>query len=247
MTDSNQGDVFEAPNQTTNTEDVITTLVGEGKKFKSVEDLAKGKLQADSHIAKIEAENRDLRKAVEDLKTQSNQQVALTELVEALKNKQSTDGNPQALDLEQLTGIVRNVNKEERENQIRTANRNRVNEEILKIAGGDVGKAREIVTQRASELGLDLDTIRSLSERSPSAILAILNVTSNQSKNDPPPATKAGVNTQALFNGNTTDAKPNSYYSELRRKMGVAKFYADTKLQAKMFADAEKLGDKFFQ
>lgn len=226
-------------------DDLIATLVGDGKKFKTVNDLAKGKVTADAHIAQIEKENQDLRNALKDLEAKANQQTTLSELVEALKAKGSTDGNPGSLDVEQLTSIVRNVTQEDKLNERKQANRAKVNAELLKIAGGDVDKAKQMLAARASELGLDLDTVRTLSEKSPSAVLSILNFKSTN--NDPNPVVKPNVNSQAVFTNDTGDAKTNSYYSELRRKMGVAKFYGDYKLVQKMYADAEKLGDKFYQ
>lgn len=43
------------------TVDPVAELVGEGKKYKSVEELAKAKKFADEHIARIEQENAELR------------------------------------------------------------------------------------------------------------------------------------------------------------------------------------------
>ena len=42
--------------------DPLQELVGEGKKFKSIEDLAKSKVEADRFIDKLKSENDALRK-----------------------------------------------------------------------------------------------------------------------------------------------------------------------------------------
>jgi hypothetical protein len=224
-------------------DDILASLVGPDKKFKTVADLAKGKLQADSHISQIERENADLRKALETYEEQLKKQRTLEELLEAMKSSKATDGNPQSLDLDTVTQLVRNVTKEEREAATREANRAKVNAAILETAGGDAAKARALVAQRAKELGLTTEYFRNLSETSPQAALALINAST---KSGTSTSIKPDVNTEAVRQPlRDSDPKPNSYYMELRRKMGTAKFYADYNLVRRMYADADKLGDAF--
>ena len=52
-----------APDQGANVEgSILDALVGEGKKYANLEELAKGKAEADSFIDKLKDENSDLRK-----------------------------------------------------------------------------------------------------------------------------------------------------------------------------------------
>ena len=54
-------DVIGAVTGSSTQADPLAELVGDGKKFATVNDLARGKLEADSFIEKIKAENNELR------------------------------------------------------------------------------------------------------------------------------------------------------------------------------------------
>lgn len=51
----------EAPTDLSAPEDIVTTLVGEGRKYKDVQALAKSRLDADAYIKRLEEENAALR------------------------------------------------------------------------------------------------------------------------------------------------------------------------------------------
>lgn len=65
-------------------------LVGEGKKFKDYESLAKGKLESDRHISNLEAELQGIRK---ELKTRLSIEEAL-ERIEAQRNQDDDSSQP---------------------------------------------------------------------------------------------------------------------------------------------------------
>jgi len=64
----------------TQTSDIVSALVGEGKKYKTLDDLAKGYINADGFIEQLKAENRELKekataaKTVDDVLQRLNQQ-----------------------------------------------------------------------------------------------------------------------------------------------------------------------------
>lgn len=64
-------------------ESLYADMVGEGKKFSSPEDLAKAKIESDTHIAKIEEENAELRKKNE---ASSNNYAAILDKLETKEN-----------------------------------------------------------------------------------------------------------------------------------------------------------------
>jgi hypothetical protein len=167
--------------------------------------------------------------------------------LEALKSKEPATGNPASLTLEDVTRLVRNVTTEEKEKQSKESNRNFVNTQIIAAFGNDADKAKSGINARLTELGMSMATLRSLSETNPKAALALI---SNKPSAEPPKPTttrpSGDVNTEALRAGlNDGDAKSNSYYMALRKKMGTNKFYADTQLIKRMYADADKLGGRF--
>ena len=72
---SNEGQP--APEAQLDTNSFLDQLVGEGKKFANIEDLAKGKLNSDEHIDKLENENQRLR---QELDTRMTAEEVLAEI-----------------------------------------------------------------------------------------------------------------------------------------------------------------------
>ena len=66
------------------TKDYLKELVGEGKKFKTVEDLAKGKAESDAFISSVTRENKELRdsykKAIEEVNSRTRLEDLVTKL-----------------------------------------------------------------------------------------------------------------------------------------------------------------------
>mgnify|MGYP000205087855 CR=1 FL=1 len=54
---------------TQTTSDIVSALVGEGKKYKTLDDLAKGYINADGFIEQLKAENRELKEKATAAKT----------------------------------------------------------------------------------------------------------------------------------------------------------------------------------
>src|SRR5262245_42375347 len=68
-------------------------LVGEGKKFRTQEDLAKKSLYADAHIARLEKENSTKDEAYAKLSAEYNAAASLQEMIKALSQKEQTLDN----------------------------------------------------------------------------------------------------------------------------------------------------------
>lgn len=83
-----------AADQTAAVQETFSTLVGEGKRFKSPEELAKAKLEADNHIRRIEEENATLRQKVEGM--DNNYKTILTKLEEKSNANVSAKTNQDA-------------------------------------------------------------------------------------------------------------------------------------------------------
>ena len=61
---SDKGDLLNENRTTPNLDNPFEALVGEGKKYKTQDDLAKSVLHKESHIQRIERENAELREAL---------------------------------------------------------------------------------------------------------------------------------------------------------------------------------------
>src|SRR5438046_816691 len=81
--------LFNQDQEVTEPADFLAELVGEGKKFKSPEDLAKSKWHSDVHIKTVEQENNELRSAYTKLREDYNARAKLEELIDQMNNVRS--------------------------------------------------------------------------------------------------------------------------------------------------------------
>jgi|CXWL01.1.fsa_nt_gi predicted CopG family antitoxin len=232
--------------ETTNTaSDILSELVGEGKKFKDIQALAASKREADQFIEQIKRENAELREVTKALEAEKTTQHSLTEILAALKqDKKEEGGNQSPVSLEELTKLVKSVTSQEREMGIRTANRDLVDKTLI-TKFGDQGKAIEAVKTKAKELGLGPYQIKELSESSPAAFLQLFGATASGTNQASSSTVKGNVNSESMNLLPDGGERNFAYYEALRKKMGSQKYFADYRLQTQKQRDMAALGTKF--
>lgn len=161
---SDQDSIFTSTDTTGQPSTAIDQLVGEGKKFATVEALVQGKLSADEHIRKIEAENRELR---ENLARAKSLDEALKE-VKDISNQKAQTGQP----VENLGQLIDGKLAERELAKHQATNMTQVTNELI-AAYGDANKAKEAVAQRASELGVSVASLDALAKESPQAFFRV--------------------------------------------------------------------------
>lgn len=185
----------------------LAKLVGEGKKFKSEEDLAKGKLESDKFIERLldEQKERDqeIHRLHEELRVAKTTK-EMDELRSQISQRQSEDKSKEttapvlaAEDLEKMIEehlTVRETRKSASDNV------NQTNEALVKHFGTPE-KAQEVVLARAEELGVSVKDIKQMAAKSPSAALALVTGSASQQ-----PANKGLDKTSSAF----TDAAAGS-------------------------------------
>jgi hypothetical protein len=155
-------------------EDALKHLVGDGAKYATVEEMAKGMLNGQLHISQIEKENAGFR----DTSTQAK---GIDDILAALKGQQQppTDGNQLPADqqkpagsdeptvAEQITAALatRDANTV---TQAEDANVVKVIDDLAKIYGD---KALDVYQAVGKEMGLDLE---SLAKKSPAAVMKLV-------------------------------------------------------------------------
>jgi hypothetical protein len=148
----------------------VEDLVGEGKKYSSVEELAKAYYNADSHIQKIENENKELR-------VKAEAKIQAEELLKGLSQQEPVQPEQTPSDNHSHEGTGEDVQAmvermlNERESSAKAATNTRLVEEALSAAFGS--KAREVFETKAKELNTDL---RALSAQSPQLVLQAFGV-----------------------------------------------------------------------
>lgn len=228
----------------------IVELVGEDKKFKTVEDLAKGKLEADRFIEQLKQENAGLR---EDL----TKRLTLEQVMEKINSMNSeTRGQVNNVDLEdepkrpvvqphKLEDIVELVKKnltQEQQREAAAANIRSVKEQLQKHFGSE-DKYRAKMQETLRDLGMDAKTADSLAATSPKAFLAMVLGSKSQDapQADAPP--KNQLNSAAIAVGNPGSMEKYEDFEKLRKTNPAA--YWSPAVQNKLFKAAAQKGPEF--
>lgn len=226
---------------------VLDELVGEGKKFQTAEDLAKGKKDADVYIASLLERLDTIKGEYETVSQKAAKTEALENLLNKLTKKEedtvtdSTEkgipenlGNqPQALSQDDIVKIL------EAREASQQADRNK-NEAIAKVAKVYGDKTKEVLEARAVALGMTVDELTKLAERSPTAFVSLVGVSST-------PSTVAMARGSSPAQGDTSSngVRNKAFYDNLKKELGTMKFVMDSKLQAQLHRDMHALGDNW--
>lgn len=222
----------------------VEELVGESKKFKTVEELARGKYEADQFIERLKQEQAALRKELESRKR-------LEEVADLLSQQksQSTEGLPPArqdgdknatLTPEQLELMLEERLTKREQQQIKDRNISTVKQKLTEAFGQNYAAKLE---QEANTLGVSKEYLTNLAAESPNAFLKLVGLDGRQQQSNlfsPPPSS---VNT-ASFAPNTHGERTQAYYDKLKNT--DPRVYWSPKVQNEMHRDAQRLGARFF-
>lgn len=239
---SNQDDLFDKSNSNPegNENPDFTDLVGEGKKYSTVEKLASSAADAQRYISSLERERDELREDVSkgtsldsilDHITSKNNQVA----------EQGTPPAPSQVNQGDITSLVRdevtNLFKQDRQQSIYDMNRNKV-QDRLKEKFGD--KASEVLKSKAAEVGLTVEKMGELAQTSPQAVLEYFkDVTPSAQR------TEGSFNTDSTSVTNSIKVGTQSYYNQIRKEDSTK--YFSNKIQLEIQKSAKELGDAYYQ
>jgi len=231
--------------QVTQTNDsFVAQLVGEGKKFKDVESLAKGKLEADRHIGEITRTLDELRAEL------AKQDYAKTLLEQMSKGsdagaEQPTPNTTSPSNTENTTqsasdieSLVERVITEKEKNRTLNQNLGVVSEEMEKKFGD---KAGQVLKTRSQELGMSLDRLKEIAAESPTAFFQLIGVSAQ--KPSMAAAPQSSIRSEG-FNPNSAD-RDFDYYQKLRKEN--RSLYYSPKIQNMLIQDRQRLGDRFYK
>ncbi len=223
----------------------LEELVGEGKKFKDVEALAKGKWESDRYIPLKNKQFDSLSADYLKLREEAQTRARLEDLLSQLEDKQLASSKlptakeePRELPTYNPTDIEDLVSKKITENERarqRQANLNVVRAKLTEQFGDAYAPA---VRERITALGLSEQDFSDWSAKSPAAVINALGLNETRSSGDTAPP-----RSNRTFKPVTEQKRTWSYYQELRKTN--PKLYADPKILNQMLADAEALGTAF--
>lgn len=221
-----------------NLEVTIDDLVGEGKKYRDANALAKSRIEADKYIKKLEAEHQQMR---EDL-TSRQALAALVDEIKASKKTEQTSNPPpqvgderskQPEDVEEL--VKKLLAQKETETKL-SRNQELVKQKLTEQFGSNFNS---VVHKRAQELGVDIQYMNRLAAEAPQALLALFSKSSGDNE-----VFSGGNNirTEALAHRPSGD-RDWAHYQKLKKSDPTK--YWDKATQRLMFEDMKRLGDKF--
>lgn len=239
-------DLFTGADQSTETtpEVKIDDLVGEGKKFKTVEDLAKGKLEADRFIEKLTREQAELRNEL-------NTRIGLTEFLDQIKNSTTQQNQPSGDNQvrnggENATALTPEQIEELLDRKLTAKEQARIASENLKVTKQKLAEAFgpnyvNKLNEEANNLGLSKEYMNNLAATAPQALFKLLGVDNRAQPQDlfTPPSN--GFRTPTA---NAPVERTQSWYDQLKAK--DPKQYWDAKTQVQLHKDAIRLGERFF-
>lgn len=233
--------------------DPLQELVGEGKKFKSIDDLAKSKVEADRFIDKLKSENDALRKLVKDSERTTQMTSAIERLLASVTKSEDESSNQpaapspapvtipdvtaKAISAEDVVKIVHAVEEQRR----MAANEQQALGNLSKKYGE---KAEEVLASRAAELGMDKGMLVDMARRNPKAFARLIGEDSQTSITGAPVSPRNSAAVMGNNPGNSS-VRNAAYYENLKKTMGAKKFILDRSLQVQMHNDMVALGERW--
>lgn len=217
----------------------LTELVGEGKKFKSPEDLARGKYEADEFIRMKNAEYDKLREDYLKLHEQFKAKASMEELVDRLSNVQpqnrdnTTDAdNKPAYDPREVESLIASKYQEFETQKTAQQNFKLVQDKLQERYGDNYPS---VIKQQIESLGLTREFVDDLARKHPQVLLKTLGV-----NDQPPTETFRSPPRSSVRNDNFAPHTPKrdwQYYENLRKNSPA--IYTNPKTQLQMHEDAK--------
>lgn len=210
----------------------LEDLVGENKRYKTIEDLARAAVHKDVFISQLQTETKELR---EDLTARLSVADALKEIQnKASATNTGTDSQDQtpavtettdvkALTIEDVEKLLETRTAKQRESDNLTS----VITQLDRVAGGGE-KTKAYVEAKAKELNTTPARLKELGAESPAVLYKLLGI--EPSKATPPEVTRH-TPTQS-FRPNTTQPTTHDDFRELRKTNPALYFSPD--MQAKL-------------
>lgn len=234
------------------TKQYFEELVGDGKKFKSPEDLARAKLESDRFIEQLKGEMAGLR---QDLSTRLTLEQMMDKIAATPKapnpepvNNQSPSNGEGGVKLtteEDIARIVEQRLSEAEKLRNQEANLNQVRQLLSEKYGPDFATH---LKQAATNLGVGEDFLNNLAKEQPKAFLRL--VEAEAPKQQSPAASglftpPKGQNTPVNGTGfSPSGDRKQSYYDSIKQKDPAT--YWSASVQNQLHKDAIRLGEAFF-
>lgn len=238
-------------------ENAYETLVGEGKKYKDQETLAKSSFHKDQHIARLEQEAKERAEITQQLQDQLRAQKKTEDLLDKIQS--TINQPPKAPDQPEVLGVqpaqqeytpeqlnaLLDEKLDTRLQQREKAGKQNANLAVVEAKLVEVFGNQSVarIKQEADKIGVSVEFLKSVAADNPQAFFRLVGM-------DTPPAKDAGVIPPRAavessgFRPNMTTERTETYY-KLMRKTDPAR-YASPAVQIQKHKDALRLGENYF-
>lgn len=228
----------------------LNELVGEGKKFKTVEDLAKGKHTADGYVEHLKSRLDEMRTDYNRLREEQAARAKLEDILDQINTgrqqqqqteQRETDTRVQQqmpFDPNEVANIVQSKILEHESSKKQQDNYTIVRNKLQERFGNNY---QAVLKEQTENLGLTEDFVNDLARNHPQVLFKTLGIDSNQ--------TRESFMSPPRSNTRSDSFKPNvqkrtwSYYQKMKRD--DPKKYRDSQTHVQMWKDHVELGKEF--
>lgn len=150
------------------------------RKYATIQDAINGLKNAQDYIPTIKSQLTQKEQELDQLKAELAKRESVEDVVARLTaaRQDSQEVTPSSgLDQQTVEALIRNTIQAREQQTAAQANEKQVNDALIAKFGD---KAKEVVTAKAEELGISVQDLGNLSQRSPKAVLAYFDVKPNQ-------------------------------------------------------------------
>jgi len=243
---------------TENSDFYLSKYVGEDKKYKTVEDLAKAYEHADGFIKHLENHTEELKTELE--KRMSLETFLKTETKPAEENgnvtpkpedkpedtpSRSAPEPKEAVDTSDLIERIKAELKAEDEKSKAESNINSVADKLMATYGNEeaVNKA---VADKAAELGVSVKWMQDAASQSPAGFYGLMGIKDDQKAKPNLDSSKNTAAFETTSSDRSSEPEPGTkaFYDNLRKE--DFKKYMSREVQLKIYKDAMENPDKFY-
>lgn len=230
----------------------LEDFLGEDKKYKSPEDVAKAIVEKDNFIKRLETENAQMR---EELKKSTTLEEFMTKMEERRGVQEASNlenqGEREDLENSSVSGIDVEKLVEERFNKMsseqkKAANLSRVLEKAKEVWGAD---ANLEINKKAKELGVSVKDLQAQAETNPNVFFRLVGLDASVTQKEhlvSNSGMNSSVDTSKMnINHGSGPIKNKAYYDRIRVEDRNKWFSSE--IQNEMHQQALKLGEKFFE
>jgi len=236
--DPNQGDLTPNPDQGDG--NVYEQIVGDGKKFRDNEALARGKLESDRYIKELEGRLDELNA---DLRERLTLEKVMEQLKPPVSNVQPQVGHEEGNDnrgvsLDDVSKLVQETLQKDKTENTQKQNLLYVKDKLVEKFGEGYAPR---VKAKIKELGMEENFANGLAATQPKAFLALIaNVAQDVTPDNSPPRSSVNTNSSARFG-----VKKWSDFQKVRREDPA--LYHSPKFQMEMHKAALDQGPDFYK